>query len=114
MVAVLHANRRAASLLLLTVAAVLLLATLTRAAPKQGGEPNKPEQWKGKKDFAACGGAKACMGAQKLDRIRRRSKMSHKTVDEVAQILDEDDDLVSASSGLRCWVTIWLSSPSVP
>jgi hypothetical protein len=87
-------NRRAL-LLLLTVAAVLVLVTLTQAAP-QRQQQQKPDTWKGKKDFEACGGAKACMGVQKLDRIRRRSGMGHKTVDEVAQILDQDDDLVSA------------------
>lgn len=98
MIAVLHASRRAtASLLLMTVAVVLLFATLTQAAPPPHAQ--KPAEWKGKKDFAACGGAKACMGVQKLDRIRRRSGMAHKTVDELAQILDQDKDLVSACLG---------------
>jgi hypothetical protein len=55
----------------------------------------KPKNFKNKNDFRSCGGAKACLGAQKLDRIRRRAGMGHKTIDQIAQQLDEDEDLVS-------------------
>lgn len=79
-----HVTLQKAALLLLLVTAAVLIST-AQAQPSM----------KGKKNFQACGGAKACLGAQKLDRIRRRSGLKHKTVDELAQELDQDDDLVS-------------------
>jgi hypothetical protein len=79
-----HFTLQKAALLLLLVSAAVMIST-AQAQPSM----------KGKKDFKACGGAKACLGAQKLDRIRRRSGLKHKTVDELAQELDQDEDLVS-------------------
>lgn len=79
---------RAAVLVLLVAVAFSLLSTAEA----------KPKKEKNKDDFKPCGGAKACLGTQRLDRIRRRSGLKHKTVEEIAQTLDEDGDLVSTSN----------------
>jgi hypothetical protein len=87
-----HFTLQKAALLLLLVSAAVLIIT-AQAQPSM----------KGKKDFKACGGAKACLGAQKLDRVRRRSGLKHKTVDELAQELDQDEDLVGDRSLSRTY-----------
>lgn len=78
-------NLQKAACLLLLLSAALLISTAEA----------KPDNVRNRNDFRSCGGAKACLGAQKLDRIRRRAGMGHKTIDQLAQQLDEDDDLVS-------------------
>lgn len=75
---------RKAAFLLLLVSVALLISTAEA----------KPKNVRNKNDFKSCGGAKACLGAQKLDRIRRRAGLGHKTIDQLAQQLDEDEDLV--------------------
>lgn len=57
---------------------------------------------KNRKAFRKCGGAKACLGAAKLERVRRKHGMMHKTVDELAQQLDADEDLVGLMMMKRC------------
>jgi len=46
-------------------------------------------------DFRNCGGAGRCLGASRLERLRIRSGHTHKSRDELAKELDDDDDLVS-------------------
>lgn len=70
-------------------AAMLLLLLVISTAEA------KPDEFRNKEDFRSCGGSKSCLGAQRLDRIRRKSGMQHKTTDELAQQLDQDGDLVS-------------------
>jgi hypothetical protein len=77
---------RGLSLCLLLLAALALLTTSAEA---------KPGHVKNKDDFKSCGGALKCLGAQKLGRVRRRSGLGHKSVQEVAAQLDSDGDLVS-------------------
>jgi hypothetical protein len=55
----------------------------------------KPPTTKNKDDFKACGGAKKCLGVARLERIRRKSGVDHKSVDAIAAQIDEDGDLVS-------------------
>lgn len=74
--------RRAALLLLI----VAVLSSFAAA---------KPSTTKNKDDFKACGGAKKCLGVARLERIRRRSGVDHKSVDAIAAQIDEDGDLVS-------------------
>lgn len=73
--------------LLLLAASVAILTTTAEA---------KPSHIKNKDDFKSCGGALKCLGAQKLGRVRRRSGLGHKSVQEIAAQLDTDGDLVSA------------------
>lgn len=53
-----------------------------------------------KKDFKKCGGAKACLGTSKLERVRRKNGM-HKNADELANLFDTDEDLVRALKELN-------------
>jgi hypothetical protein len=46
-------------------------------------------------NFSSCNGAMACLGAQKLQRI---SKRSGRSADSLAAELDRDDDLVGGAS----------------
>lgn len=75
---------------MLLLAASLAIVTTTAEA--------KPRHIKNKDDFKSCGGALKCLGAQKLGRVRRRSGLGHKSVQEIAALLDTDGDLVSAFS----------------
>lgn len=78
---------RGPQLCLLLLAASVAILTITAEA--------KPKHIKNKDDFKSCGGAMKCLGAQKLGRVRRRSGLGHKRVDEIAAQLDTDEDLVS-------------------
>lgn len=61
------------------------------AAKKDKGQRRGPQY-----DFSACGGAKACLGEAKLNQVLAKTGLNqHKTVDDLAQLLDTDDDLVS-------------------
>lgn len=46
-------------------------------------------------DFKTCGGARSCFDVSRLERLRTRSGHTHKSHDELAKELDDDDDLVS-------------------
>lgn len=64
-------------------------------AAANGGNPN-PNSLKEKSNFGDCGGAKTCLGVEKLERLLKKTGLdTHKSVDELAQQLDQDDDLVS-------------------
>ena len=45
-------------------------------------------------NFRDAGGAKSSLGVARLERIRKRSQWHDKTADEVAQMLEQDADLV--------------------
>jgi hypothetical protein len=46
-------------------------------------------------NFGDCGGVKACLGEAGMGSLLRTSGLEkHRTVDELAKMLDEDDDLV--------------------
>lgn len=45
-------------------------------------------------NFSACGGAQLCLGASKLERLRRRSGLVTKTIQQLAKELDDDEDMV--------------------
>lgn len=64
------------------------------------GAPEAPDNDNGKHKFGFqdCGGAKACLGILRLERIRKRSGQGHKTVDQLSADLDKDKDLVSVSA----------------
>jgi len=80
------------SVRLVTMQHTLLLLLLTGAWLISHADARG--EFKNKKDFAKCGGSKACLGPQKLEKIRRKSGMHHKSVDELAQQIDLDEDLV--------------------
>jgi hypothetical protein len=97
---------------LLAVISILLAAsTPATAAPRvenapntssgnvnsASGPPEAPGNGNGihKFGFQDCGGAKACLGILRMERIRKRSGQSHKTLDQLADDLDKDKDLVS-------------------
>lgn len=73
---------------LLAALCVLLSASQCAAEKPQGSLPNL------KFDFKRTGGSKASLGVSRLERLRNRSGMDHKTADELAKLIDDDDDLV--------------------
>lgn len=50
-----------------------------------------------KLSFGECGGAKACLGEAGMDKLLKKSGLQNRTVDDLAKMLDEDDDLVRST-----------------
>jgi hypothetical protein len=85
-------------LLTTTVASLLLLLSLSCVDGAR------------KFDFPR-GSAKSRLGVSKLARIQNRSKQHHMTVDELANLIEQDSDLVSALNAtilsvypICCWL----------
>lgn len=73
----------------------LLLVTALHVGLCKNDKGNGPigEHRGAKFDFSDCGGAKACLGEKRLGNLLKKTGM-HKSVEEIANILDQDDDLV--------------------
>lgn len=76
------------------VCLLLIFAWSIPSATAEAVAPPKP--LKSKSSLQSCGGALKCLGTQKLGRVRRRAGLAHKSVAEIAALLDADGDLVSA------------------
>lgn len=85
-----HVRSWAVPILAAVVLLMFVCAEDVRAAPGSNGKPAKF-------DFTDCGGAKACLGLARLERVRKRSGKSHQSADELAKDLDKDKDLVSVT-----------------
>lgn len=74
---------------LVTAVAVLLMLLLCDAASPAD---------KVRFDFKNPGGAKAALGLGRLQNIRRVNEQQDKTLDELAKLLEDQNDLVSSLS----------------
>jgi hypothetical protein len=59
--------------------------------PGSQGQTSRGPKFK----FGECGGARACLGEAGMESLLRKSGLQkHRTVDDLAKMLDEDKDLV--------------------
>lgn len=89
-----------------TLLLVLLLAAATSCAAQ-------PKTDKIRFDFNVPGGALGALGVTRLARIRRVNGQMNKSIRQLAQMLQDQDDLVSESCCLKCFEGIgssWIAS----